>query len=105
MKKIALALSGILALGTVLPTAAEARHYGYRHGYGHHAHYGRHHGYRRHRGNPAAAAAVAGIAGALIGGAAIAAANRNRHRYYYDEPAYLAYGYPAYRGGYYYGGY
>jgi hypothetical protein len=98
MKKIALALAATMALGTILPTAAEARHYG-RHGYGHHAYYGGHRGYRRHRGNPAAGAAVVGIAGALIGGAAIAAANRNRHHYYYDEPAY---GYPAYGGGSYY---
>jgi hypothetical protein len=94
MKAIAVALAATMTLGTVVSTAAEARA-GYRHGY--YGHQARYYGYRRHRGNAAAAAAAVGIAGALIGGAAIAA-NRNR---YYDEPAYPAYGYPAYGGGYY----
>ena len=92
MKKIAILLAATTALGSVLASAAEARP-GHRPGYaGHHA---RAYGYRRHRGG-AGAAAVVGIAGALIGGAAIAAANRHRGDYY-DAPVYgPAYGYPAY---------
>jgi hypothetical protein len=98
MKMIATLMAGALALGSVATTAAEARPRGQAYGRAHHA---QPHGYRRHRGN-AGAAAVVGIAGALIGGAAIAAASRHRRDRYYDaEPAY-GYGPPP---GYYDDGY
>jgi hypothetical protein len=89
MKKIAIIVAAATALCSLV-TDAQARP-GVRPGHG--AHYGHGRVYSgRHRGN-AGAAVAAGIAGALIGGAAIAATSRHRD-YYVALPA--AYGYPAY---------
>jgi hypothetical protein len=89
MKTIAAILAATMAIGTVMTSAAEARPRGAGYGHGNH---GRVYGARRHRGNAGAAVAL-GVAGALIGGAAIAASNRNRRDEYYDGPGP---GYPAY---------
>jgi hypothetical protein len=83
MKVIATVLAATMALGTIMTSAAEARPRGAGYAHGH----ARAYGYRRHRGNAGAAAAL-GIAGALIGGAAIAASQRHRGYDYYDAPGY-----------------
>lgn len=86
MRRLVSFVTAVALLGsTFAATTADARP-GYRKG----APVARYHG--RRRGNAAAGAAVAGIAGALIGGA-IAAQNRRR---YYDDPGYGYYGGPAY---------
>jgi hypothetical protein len=90
MKTIATVLAATMAICAVMASAAEARPRGP--GYGHGQH-GRVYGGRRGRGGNAGAAVALGVAGALIGGAAIAASNRNRRNDYYDGPGP---GYPAY---------